>query len=200
MLAGIDRLYTDFGLDLAARLRLAERSRDMLTQQFHFDSLRDTSPTASAHSARPFCSCSTRGSRPRSALRRDRPHRPRSPHPTPAPADQRQPHPHVHKPPLPFRRTRAGALRLPRAVVPLVPCEGEEGRARKGGGGVSDLVGAGGLNPDHLNPFSTSAISDGLDEITVGTPLTNSTCSRQPGASIQSCSASANWSSKFFES
>jgi thiopeptide-type bacteriocin biosynthesis protein len=41
MLAGIDRLYTDFGLDLAARLRLAEHSRDMFTQQFHFDSLRD---------------------------------------------------------------------------------------------------------------------------------------------------------------
>jgi hypothetical protein len=45
MLAGIDRLYTDFGLDLAARLHLAERSRDMLTQQFQFDSLRDHLPT-----------------------------------------------------------------------------------------------------------------------------------------------------------
>lgn len=41
MLAGIDRLYTDFGLDLPTRLRLAERSRDAFTQQFHFDSLRD---------------------------------------------------------------------------------------------------------------------------------------------------------------
>ncbi|HVE73423.1 MAG TPA: lantibiotic dehydratase [Thermoanaerobaculia bacterium] len=41
MLAGIDRLYADFGLDLAARLRLAERSRDAFGRQFHFDSLRD---------------------------------------------------------------------------------------------------------------------------------------------------------------
>jgi len=41
MLAGIDRLYADFCFDLAARLRLAERSRDALAQQFHFDTLRD---------------------------------------------------------------------------------------------------------------------------------------------------------------
>jgi len=41
MLAGIDRLYADFGLDLAARLHLAERSRDNFAQQFHFDTLRD---------------------------------------------------------------------------------------------------------------------------------------------------------------
>jgi thiopeptide-type bacteriocin biosynthesis protein len=41
MLAGIDRLYTDFGLDLAARLRLAERSRAGFAQTFVYDSLRD---------------------------------------------------------------------------------------------------------------------------------------------------------------
>lgn len=41
MLVGIDRLYTDFNLDLPTRLRLAERARDAFTQQFHFDSLRD---------------------------------------------------------------------------------------------------------------------------------------------------------------
>ena len=41
MLAGIDRLYTDFGLDLPARLRLAERSRQGFAYQYHFDSLRD---------------------------------------------------------------------------------------------------------------------------------------------------------------
>lgn len=41
MLAGIDRLYTDFGLDLAARLRLAERSRAGFAQTFIYDSLRD---------------------------------------------------------------------------------------------------------------------------------------------------------------
>jgi len=41
MLAGIDRLYTDFNLDLPTRLRLAEHARDAFTQQFHFDSLRD---------------------------------------------------------------------------------------------------------------------------------------------------------------
>ncbi|HEY6137799.1 MAG TPA: lantibiotic dehydratase [Thermoanaerobaculia bacterium] len=41
MLAGIDRLYSDFGLDLAARLRLAERSRAGFAQTFLYDSLRD---------------------------------------------------------------------------------------------------------------------------------------------------------------
>src|SRR4029078_9761429 len=41
MLAGIDRLYADFGLDLAARLRLAERSREGFAQTFLYESLRD---------------------------------------------------------------------------------------------------------------------------------------------------------------
>jgi len=41
MLAGIDRLYTDFGLDLAARLHLAERSRQGFIRTFHYDALRD---------------------------------------------------------------------------------------------------------------------------------------------------------------
>jgi thiopeptide-type bacteriocin biosynthesis protein len=41
MIAGIDRLFADFGLDLAARLRLAEQSRDSFAGQFHFDAVRD---------------------------------------------------------------------------------------------------------------------------------------------------------------
>jgi thiopeptide-type bacteriocin biosynthesis protein len=41
MLAGIDRLYADFGLDLAARLRLAERAREGFAQTFVYESLRD---------------------------------------------------------------------------------------------------------------------------------------------------------------
>jgi thiopeptide-type bacteriocin biosynthesis protein len=41
MLAGIDRLFADFGLDLAARLRLAERARQGFAQTFLYDSLRD---------------------------------------------------------------------------------------------------------------------------------------------------------------
>lgn len=41
MLAGIDHLYADFGLDLAARLRLAEHSREGFAQSFLYDSLRD---------------------------------------------------------------------------------------------------------------------------------------------------------------
>jgi thiopeptide-type bacteriocin biosynthesis protein len=41
MLAGIDRLYADFGLDLAARLRLAERAREGFAQMFLYESLRD---------------------------------------------------------------------------------------------------------------------------------------------------------------
>ncbi|MGZ8779624.1 MAG: lantibiotic dehydratase [Thermoanaerobaculia bacterium] len=42
MLAGIDRLYGDFGLDLPARLRLAERSRDAYGRQFQYDALRES--------------------------------------------------------------------------------------------------------------------------------------------------------------
>ncbi|HEV7237617.1 MAG TPA: lantibiotic dehydratase [Thermoanaerobaculia bacterium] len=41
MLAGIDRLYADFGFDLAGKLRLAERSRDAFGRQFQYESLRD---------------------------------------------------------------------------------------------------------------------------------------------------------------
>lgn len=41
MLAGIDRLYNDFGLDLAARLRLAEMCRDGFTRVFLYDGLRE---------------------------------------------------------------------------------------------------------------------------------------------------------------
>ena len=41
MLAGIDRLFADFGLDLAGRLQLAERSRDAYGRQFQYESLRD---------------------------------------------------------------------------------------------------------------------------------------------------------------
>lgn len=41
MLAGIDRLYADFGLDLAARLRLAEGARAGFAQTFVYDALRD---------------------------------------------------------------------------------------------------------------------------------------------------------------
>jgi len=41
MLAGIDRLFADFGLDLAGRLQLAERSRDAYARQFQYESLRD---------------------------------------------------------------------------------------------------------------------------------------------------------------
>jgi thiopeptide-type bacteriocin biosynthesis protein len=41
MLAGIDRLYSDFGLDLADRLRLAERAREGFAQTFLYESLRD---------------------------------------------------------------------------------------------------------------------------------------------------------------
>jgi thiopeptide-type bacteriocin biosynthesis protein len=41
MLAGIDRLYTDFGFDLEARLRLAESARAGFAQMFLYDSLRD---------------------------------------------------------------------------------------------------------------------------------------------------------------
>ena len=41
MVAGIDRLYADFGFDLQARLRLAERSRDAYGRQFQYDRLRE---------------------------------------------------------------------------------------------------------------------------------------------------------------
>jgi len=41
MLAGIDRLYADFGLDLAARLRLAEGAREGFARTFLYDTLRD---------------------------------------------------------------------------------------------------------------------------------------------------------------
>lgn len=41
MLAGIDRLYADFGFDLPARLSLAERSRDAIGRQYGYASLRD---------------------------------------------------------------------------------------------------------------------------------------------------------------
>jgi lantibiotic biosynthesis protein len=42
MAAGIDALFRDFGHDLAARLRLAEASRDLLGKQFGYDALRDS--------------------------------------------------------------------------------------------------------------------------------------------------------------
>lgn len=41
MAAGIDALFRDFGHDLAARLRLAETSRDQLGKQFQYDALRE---------------------------------------------------------------------------------------------------------------------------------------------------------------
>jgi thiopeptide-type bacteriocin biosynthesis protein len=41
MLAGIDRLYSDFGFDLATRLDLAERARNAIARQFQYEALRD---------------------------------------------------------------------------------------------------------------------------------------------------------------
>jgi thiopeptide-type bacteriocin biosynthesis protein len=41
MLAGIDRLYADFALDLPTRLQLAETTRDSFARQYHYDALRD---------------------------------------------------------------------------------------------------------------------------------------------------------------
>ena len=41
MLAGIDALFSDFGLDVPARLRLAESARTSFARQFHYDALRD---------------------------------------------------------------------------------------------------------------------------------------------------------------
>lgn len=43
--AGIDALFRDFGHDLAARLRLAEKSRDLLGKQFPYDALRESLAT-----------------------------------------------------------------------------------------------------------------------------------------------------------
>ena len=41
ILLGMDRLLDDFGLDLGARLRLAERSRDGFAARYRYDALRD---------------------------------------------------------------------------------------------------------------------------------------------------------------
>ena len=41
LVAGIDRLLADFGLELDARLRLTEASRDNYSRQYHYDALRE---------------------------------------------------------------------------------------------------------------------------------------------------------------
>jgi len=62
MLTGIDSLYTDFGLDLAARFRLAEHSRAVSRRRSSTTPCPTPSPTASAPSARRSCNFSTRRS------------------------------------------------------------------------------------------------------------------------------------------